>query len=334
MSRVTVGDPRDVADGMNLAGAFMPLACTPEGGVFKAAMVAPQYDIQINGVWIEKPGERIHLDVGRVPGFSSLWFRGVSVNGDEIAVMAFGQEAVTTVTTGEKPESQAYMLVFDRQGGFVKSIELHLSFTPYHFAVLRSGDFVMTGVDEGNKVPKAAVVSTGGEVIAYVDMGLETQDAYAKSYGQISLGAAADAADAASRAVTGISRNDDMSKLGLQQLIPAGDDVLLLSPFTALPVIEVGDAGVVRTTKIQTPKGMRVDGLIAGGSRWLVMLTGGPLAQRYSYYEVSSSTGEVLRKYEMPEKFEPVCATEESLIGFTAGTGDRKGKMELLLGQW
>ncbi len=76
----------------------------------------------------------------------------------------------TTPSPGEATVRQSsygfFVAVFDRQGNYMKSVELAIhNVLPFHIAALPSGEYLVTGYDRANDMPRLYLVAGDGQVV-------------------------------------------------------------------------------------------------------------------------------------------------------------------------
>jgi hypothetical protein len=78
--------------------------------------------------------------------------------------------------TGKSPAGipwnkyHSYIAEFDRNGSYKESIELPMTYVLSHFAILPSGEFLVTGYDELNSTPKLLFLNSSGQVVRSIDL--------------------------------------------------------------------------------------------------------------------------------------------------------------------
>lgn len=319
--RLEFAEPKIVPNTISAPDIVLPVDCLSDGTVIVAQLIPPAFnDIGITVALASKPEGAISIDKSRVPGFAHLQFWRYSATKQEIVVLAEGTKAQNSFSGDAPPPYSKFLLIFDRDGNFTKAILLDIPFEPVRFGVLKSGNFVVTGFDRTNNLPKVAIVGRDGTVIHFLDMNLEThsqvQDAYAKA-----LGGHAD---------------DLVTSLGMQQMLPYGDNILLISSRTDLPVLEISDAGVIRSTVIQKPKNARIESFIPSDTgRWMIRMSRGAsdANREYFLFEADPESGELLRRFEMktPSTFNAfACASPNSFTAFRIDSPDKKPQLMLM----
>jgi hypothetical protein len=330
VSLVSFSEPKPIQSTMSSPGIFLPIVCAPDGTVVVSQPMPPRFiDTRITAASLSKPEGTVTIDNDGVPGFVSLRFLQSFANEEEIAVLASGKKVGNALSTVNRDtESRWFIIVFDRKGSLEKAVQLEIDFGPMHFGILKSGNFVVTGFDNVRKLPRVAIVDTGGTILRFVDLGLDTPEQVRKLI------------SAARPDSVGESDQEIANFTGSQQLVPYQGSLLLVSRQSDLPVLEIGEGGVIRSTVVKRPKDARIDWFIPSDTRsWVVQMTRPGIdanTKRESLlYEVDPDSGELLRRFEGKGELPfIVCAVQNTFITFRIDKPDTKAQLMMMTGNY
>jgi hypothetical protein len=321
---VVFSDPQAISGAVSSPAILTPIVCTSDGTVMVAQMVPPTYGLRIVATSSSKPTESVVVDESKVPGFSRIHLLTYSANRSEIALFAEGEKTHLTASSAPLvPEDNRYMLIFDRAGVFQKAIPLDVPFEPMRFGILPSGDFMMTGLDRTNNLPKVAIVGEDGKLVRFIDIELETGDQLHKAF-----------------ETTSATNTDETIKvLSVQEIVPFGDDLLLVSPRSSFPIVEIGGGTVRRSTSIKLPKDFVLDSIVASDTpHWIAQLSRNVSDnQREALLaEIDPDTGKPLRYFKNKASYPPTiaCAIHNSLIGVRIDAPSKEARLMLMKGTY
>lgn len=316
VSLVTFSEAKVVPSAISSPSIFVPVGCVPDGTVLVTQPVPPAFLARrITAASLSKPGDTVTIDSGSVPGLTSVQFMHSFASESEIAVLAGGLKVEGAVSqAGHDAELHQFILVYDRKGSFQKAILLDIGFDASRFGVLKSGNFVITGFDRVRRLPRVAIVGSGGDLLRFVDLKLDN-DFQVRG---IAPGGEAEAANSSNPFFADQDLADFASS---QQFVPYGGNLLLVSPGANFPVFEIGDGGILRSTAVKLPKDARIDSFIPSDTRrWIVKMTRQSAKNARPeglLYEVDPDTGELLRSFEGKDKLPMIaCAVQNSFVSF------------------
>jgi len=174
------------------------------------------------------------------------------------------------IVTQPKVLARDYIVQFQRDGTYVKSIPLDLTFYPRQIGVFPSGGFLVAGsAKDGTFKPVIALLKSSGEFDRYLEL-----------KGDIHLADANNKNDANDPTALPIraTRLEDREKslsaaVGLSVIVPDGRNLLLVRSGQKAPIFSVSPGGEVRAVNPEVPPGFTLFDLRAGQGNWVALYT-------------------------------------------------------------
>lgn len=272
-------DPMDAA-------TFMPsiYSLDPKGGhSYSVAMVPDLYDLRYSGYLVANSLVGVRVNATPDP-----------TRGPRTIQMPHG--ATRTLPNAYTGERREYLIEFDLDGNYKKTLQFPEIYSFARIAALPDGKFVAAAYDRANRVPRLVVLDSNLHILAPLQIPEGLADDPVLQQGE--TGEALNAAKA-------------QSSMGSWMFGTARDRVLLYKAHSGSPVLEVGAGGSVREVPVQTLPDYQMERVIAANDRWLFVfrkqgLTDrGPIDARpqsglYLTYEVDPNDGSLRRRIDLP----------------------------------
>lgn len=207
---------------------------------------------------INLDGQSVRFSWGTVPGFKNVRTpRDVFAGNDKVYLLTSAERDL--LPAPDKPKPISIILEFDANGELKKTVQLDPRFDPLSFGVYPSGDFILVSEDRLNRRMDLAIMDSNGSYLR--DLRLFDSD-YIQHGGPSAEGP------------QGKVNYSSWLLAGLTQVYAYGEDLLLVPNDTSgLPMIEVNESGIVRSTVPQLPKGsIQVSFLPSGSRTWKIQL--------------------------------------------------------------
>jgi hypothetical protein len=177
-----------------------------------------------------------------------------------------------------------YIAIFNRGGSYQKSIELPFRYTVSRFAILPSGEYLVSGYDQANSTARLAFLDSSGQLIRNLDFPA-FRHATEGEYG--------------SREAAKSARN----LVGYVLMTPYKEDILVWQMSGDSPILDVGAGGTSKEISLQPPAGFVFDSLIPSNDRLVALFRttdtapGSAMSDvHYSYFDVRPQDGSVSAK--------------------------------------
>ncbi len=309
--------------------------CDEDGTVFLEIR-----DNQSNGMGLmalyslDRAGQLIRFSPGHLPGYTDEISHPVRFFASETRVVALVYASpVKTSLSDSPPDHQVELaLIYDRKGTLQKAVRLPDDGLQVRTVGLyESGNLLAIGADNRDHSARLLVVDESGRTIREIRL---ADDDY-----NLSKNAKQD------QMLSSVIRNKS-GALEMMQIVPHGQNLLLIPVFTRQPIIEVNEYGIVRVYPLQIPDGFFLGELLSLGKRdWSFETSGGGFKEPKENEEppkmflikpgpvldFDPSDGSVLRKIEKSADDSRVVLVCEQDREYTALTTDRTdGGLEVL----
>lgn len=211
-------------------------------------------------------------------------------------------------------EYHNYIAEFNRDGQYLKSIELPFNYMLSHFAILPTGEFVVSGYDKLNSTPRLMFLDSSGKIIRPLDWA-----PYRKPVG----------GDYGSEEAAKAARE----LIGHVLLTPYKQDILVWHLGSNDPILDVGPGASVREVPLQPPPGYIFDGMIPSNDRWVAHFRSkdtapeSPLNQtNYAYFDLRPEDASISAKL-MQTGYVPLSIACESDGAYIAFKRDNNNKL-------
>jgi hypothetical protein len=212
-------------------------------------------------------------------------------------------------TQGEYEENSApqhsYLLSFNRDGEYRRTIEMDDSLSILHVGVFPSGTFLALGFDKKDKATELVMLTADGSFLK-------------------SLKVSAD--DLPESMITGAGSPRPHSIVGTQ-FVPAGHSILIVvQRDSAYPVLEVTEGGAVRAIHPKLPQGTQIKAIVPS-DRNLYLITNTEKNESDSdavISEVDPQDGATLGRFELSHPVRALdiaCVHEDKFLSFDFSNG-------------
>jgi hypothetical protein len=315
---------KDAVAGINASHAIkLPFGCTGDGTVFVDMMPAggqlqpPLYapppllltsvspSGRANTFPLDQVTEQLY-DVREVDHYASdsaVIFLIKAARENKLAKQTYtksdGTEAEFTKNTADR---HSYIVSFDRDGRYKKTVEADASFEMKQLGVFPSGDLLAFGYDEKDHTPKLAMLKDDGTLLRFLQ--IPKGDAPESMFGTkdgSGKGAAVYIAPA--------------------QFVPEGHSIIVVQNKTSFPLLEVNEGGEITAIPTKLPKDTRIEGLIASDLNLYARVNP---ATDGSIFEIGAHDGTVLRRFELGDGRSASgvgCVHDGKFLSFEHGDG-------------
>jgi hypothetical protein len=314
----SAGDP--VNDIKASPALILPMQCTGDGALFFDMLQPPSFMQQAVYSVTLKSSQSFSVsaiadlhDVHQINFFPTKDHVFLLVHATKEASPAAGDTVV-------RQSSYAYFVaVFNRQGNYEHSIKLTMhDVLPSHIAVLTSGEYLVTGYDRANDMPRLYLVDSDGQLIRPLVLP-EILGKYIASDDSTSAKAAM----------------NQSKVLGSILMTAHGDEVLLWRRGARGPILGIGAKGSTREIPLDVPKGLTLGDVLPSDKSWIAQFQAENQSDthQWSYYQFDPSDGTENAKSliggDSPEHIPAIIACEENGTFLSYQTDD-KGQLRIL----
>jgi len=204
-------------------------------------------------------------------------------------------------------ERHDYLVIFDRDGTYRKTIQLDDAMALLRVGVFASGNLLAFGFDRVDRSPKLALFNSDGSLLRFLEI----------PKGDVP---------------TSMLRSQDSEGKGPAvfvaptQFVPYRDSIIVVQNETRFPLLDVNEAGAVRAIKPKLPQGVRVDSLIPSDANLYALGEG----KDHSIFELNAEDGSVVRRLQTEKAEDTVvgCVHDSKFLSFEHS----QGKLVPLLG--
>ncbi len=179
-----------------------------------------------------------------------------------------------------------FIAEFDRRGQYKGSVQLPVDYTLLRFAILPSGEYLITGYDALNSTVRLLFLKQSGEILRSIDT------PYAVEFEGKNESNDPVAAERAARQL-----------LGNVLFTPYKSDILVWRMNGGNPILDVGPGATVREVYLHPPSRQLFVDLIPATDRWVAHFrsetapeNGAYNQTAYSYYELNPQNGSITTK--------------------------------------
>ena len=209
-----------------------------------------------------------------------------------------------------------YIAQFKRDGSYQGSIEIPVAYRIQRFAILPSGEFLVSGYDQTNSTARLLLLDASGQIIRTID----TPQARSST-----------GVDAPFRSVE--AAKAELSLIGPIAFTPYNQDILMWRRGSQDPILDIGAGGRVREVPFQVPSGFVFVDMVPAKDRWIAHFRrqetpeGTPFSQdAYAYYELrpqdASPSAKLLITGDVPQSL--ACEADGTYITYKM---DKDGKL-------
>ena len=236
----------------------------------------------------------------------------------------------------QKTLGRAHLIfIFDYKGAQQGVIRLDPELNAVNIAAFASGDLLVVSVNKWNQTTRLLILDSKGRRMD--ELSLFDEDYMQKLQPSVKEKKAdPEANERASR------------QLALSKWVPFGDNLLVAPTAAQLPLIEVNENGIARTTTANLPRGVVIGALLASNDKVYHVLAGhlkpddpqateaGPPGAPGATFisdeidDINPGDGTLLRRINFAHGLSPACAQDEHYTFITPREDD--GKLQLIHG--
>ncbi len=276
----------------------LPIHCT-EGSSLFLDTINPLNPVQHSYIKLS-PSNHTYYSPALISGLTNIQVWDTFPTTSEVVFLLKGSEpASADSTSGDsatfRKSSAAqmsphfYIASFTAAGAFKRLTKLPIDYQLYYIAALENGDFVVTGYDSVNNVPRLLLVSDTGEIIKAISLPKSIQNYNAKndrSEKYVAMAAA--------------------KSIGSVQFTAFGREILAWLPNKRDPIISIDSTGYARQVSITYPAGYMLSDVVSSTTDWILHLEPQDVAgdssgtshahnmDSFVYVEVDPTSGDLL----------------------------------------
>ncbi len=294
------------------AAIAQPIHCSPDGATFLNALVPP--DFSSSSVTSISEKEVVGFSVQKIADLQNVRSLDYFPSAKHLHLLVYAAPKTSDGTVPSPASYHQYIAEFDRKGEYKKSIKVPSAIHVYRFAVLPSGNFLLSGFDPANNVASLVLMSPEGEILRPLELPEDLQQT--KELNRREQNSKEPASLIASRMFS-------------QEIFAAeGQGIVSWHPGSATVLAITGDSTAAEV-KIQAPRDYSLDSFIPSDSSWIVNFKRSSLPAdsvvdskastgNFVTYQVDSHDGSLIRELH-PADNSPAwiaCAREGKLTAF------------------
>jgi hypothetical protein len=244
--------------------------------------------------------------------FTNVSVRDTFVGDDQVVTLLQADKRDEGTDASPPRETDYFLSLEDTAGDLSNLVPLQLRFKPLRVARFGSGDILVLGWDEGNLLPKLALVNSSGDLHRFIDFETRQPD--------VTNEASAEADAHAEERAT-------LDALQGASFVPFASNVLLTYPGTTKPIRSMSPSGETYNIPIYIPAGYVLNDVLASGGRTLIVRvkefdpSGKPSSEdpnahpKMRVLEEDSYHGSLIREFifDKPTPADLTCAPNSSL---------------------
>lgn len=332
--RVTIDfdKPQKVAFGSKGALIGGNSVCSEDGTVFLEASDSDgpnHWFLALHS--LDPSGKTIRFDAGHMQGYIDNIASPSNFFVGETRVVILTDAEPEKISLADKlPAPVQLALIFDRKGAFQKAVRMPDNMHVNAVGIYDSGDLLAISTNSQDKSAHLLIIGESGGI----DRELRLFD---EDYNLIPHAKEDQLFSSAPEMKEGV--------LSMMQIVPYGQNLLLVPSLSRQSVLEVNERGIVRVHQLQIPKGFSMDTLLStSGHRWKITTTANDVQaikvndsdrSNYSYsigplFEFDPDSGAVLRRIDKSKGKDGFIACEHNgeYTVFTTDAND--GSLEIL----
>ncbi len=204
--------------------------------------------------------------------------------------------------TKNSAERNLYIVRFDRDGNYKKTIEVDVSFEIEQIGVFPSGIFLAFGYDENDHSPKLAMLKDDATLLRLLQ--IPKGDAPESMFG-----------------TKDSSGKGKAAYLAPAQFVPEGHSIIVVQNKTNFPLLDVNEGGAITAIRTRLPKNTQIDGLITSDLNLYARVNS---ATDDAIYEISAHDGTVMRRFQLSDGRTAsgvACVHDGKFLSFDHGEG-------------
>ena len=211
-------------------------SCAPDGTLFTMMIAMPPAKFTWALDSLTDGTELVHYAATTAPGYKSIngpykYF----ASDNAVVTLANAEPLESQMAENQKPKSVTLALVYDRKGTLQRAVPIPPNIDPKSIGMYGSGDLLVITKDASANRLRLLVLDHDGDIKNELSLFDYDYEANRKSKKGQPLA--------------------NLDQTDLIQIVPHGDNLLLVPTLTQATVIEVNEQGIVRATDIALPKG-------------------------------------------------------------------------------
>jgi len=203
---------------------------------------------------------------------------------------------------GKPAEHNFYIVIFDRQGNYQKTVQIEAGFRINRLGLFPSGMFLAYGYDEADHTPKLAMLKDDGTLLKFLEIpkGYVPESALGTKDG---------------------SGKGPAVYVSPVQFVGQGQFIYVVQNKTKFPLLEINEAGAIRAIQPKLPTGVEINTLVPSDENLYVRVTE---IHDGSIYELSAHEGVILRRFHVGDKesgADVACVHDEKFLSFQHSDG-------------
>jgi hypothetical protein len=210
-----------------------------------------------------------------------------------------GMEADITKNAAER---HLYIVVFDREGRYIKTIQIDVPIEVQQIGMFSTGVFLAFGYSEKDHSPKLVMLKDDGTLMRSLQIGKD--DAPGSMLRTKDEGGQGPAVYVAPT-----------------QFVPHGHSIVLVQTKSTFPPLEISEGGEIRAIHPKLPKGTQIEGVIESDEDLFARIN--PVTDA-SVYELDLHDGGVLSRFELSDgrlSSSVACVHDGKFLSFEHGEG-------------
>jgi hypothetical protein len=179
--------------------------------------------------------------------------------------------------TKNTAEHHFYIVLFDRQGNYQKTVQIEAGFRVNRLGLFPSGMFLANGYDETDHAPKLAILKDDGTLLKFLE--IPKGDAPESALG-----------------TKDASGKGPAVYVAPVQFAGQGHFIYVIQNKTKFPLLEVNEAGAIRAVEPRLPEGMQISRLVPSDENLYARVNE---IRDGSIYELNAQDGAVLRRFQV-----------------------------------
>lgn len=204
---------------------------------------------------LDRTGQSIRFSPGHLPGYTDEISHPVRFFANETRVAALVYATPVKASPSDPPPDHQVelALIYDRKGALQKAVRLpEDGLQVSAVGLYESGNLLAVGADNHDHSARLFVVDENGEIVRQIRLFDEDYNLRKNAKDDQMLSA--------------VIQNKS-GALEMMQIIPHGQNLLLIPVLTRQPIIEVNEHGIVRVYPLQIPDGIFLDEPLAIGKQ-------------------------------------------------------------------
>ena len=219
------------------------------------------------------------------------------------------------------------ILIYDYEGAYKGMVRLEPGLNPLNIAAFPSGDILVVALDKLNQTTRLLIIDQAGRPVKELKL---FDDDYAR---KLQLGEKAEKSASAIRSV--------WTQLSVAHWVPFGENLLMSPSLGRLPLIEIDEDGIVRSTNVTLPDNASISGILESSDKIYHVvgsqaIPAAGLSSQESFFnpteidDIYPGDGTILKRVKFAHGLRPVCVQGDSYTLVSPREDD--GKLQIIRG--